>query len=87
MSQMNMIAVPDMQMIRVDTRRSTDVSADRLASVGVGAVLRIEALGSLEERDELTARRAEILEVPIEILEVPIEEFNDVVTGAFPNAS
>ncbi len=83
-----MISVSGVQTIGVLARGSTYVglSCDRLASVGVGAVLRIEAFGALGERDELIPRVVEILDVSVEILEMSLEELDDVVARTFPNA-
>lgn len=83
-----MVAVPGMEMVGVDSRRGTEVgfSSDRLTSVEIGAVLRIEALGSLGERDKLFTCHLEIVYVSIEILEMSLKEFNDVITRTFPGA-
>lgn len=82
------VAMPRTGTTRVDSRRSVYVglSSDRLASVGIGAVLRIETLGSLGERDKLFACRVEIVYMPIEILKMSLKEFNDVTTRTFPGA-
>ncbi|GMR01722.1 MAG: hypothetical protein BMS9Abin20_0041 [Acidimicrobiia bacterium] len=78
-----------MEMIEMHSRGRTyiDPRSDGLASVGIRAVLRIKALGSLGEGNKLFPRTVKVLNVLIEILEVPIEELDDVVTSALSIAA
>lgn len=85
---MHVVVAPGMKMTSANSRGRAqfDFSGDRLAPVGVGAVLRIETLSSFGERDKLTARRLEIVYMSIKILEVALQKLDDVTTCTFPGA-
>jgi len=69
----------DMVGVQARTCAKVGPSLDGLASVGIGAVRRVEASGSLGQDDELLAGLFESLDVAVEIGEVPFEEIDDVM--------
>lgn len=64
-----------MEMVATHPRRLVQAAArgDRLASVGIRALLRVETFRSFREGDEVITGLVEVLDVSIEISEVPFE--------------